>query len=182
MTTLDDIAARGNRGGHFAGQWVDNNHIRCADGFELSVIAGGGTYCLPRPAFCAHSYAPDLPAIPFRDEVACDYPGPYTHVEVRGDGPPGWSEYGDPGEEAATIRKICDPVTDLATDRPYRPLFWMRKNRYENRLPEVWAIAVELMVAGTGRDPLVPAGPPSSGQGGLPPVSLTGPVAPAAAS
>lgn len=46
--------------------------------------------------------------------------------------------------EAAVTRKICSVGTDLATVEPLRPLFWLRKNRYEDRGPEVWAIAVEL--------------------------------------
>lgn len=53
--------------------------------------------------------------------------------------------------EAAAVCKICATGTDLAptSEATFRPLFWVRKNRYENRLPEVWAIAVEL----AGGDP-----------------------------
>jgi hypothetical protein len=51
--------------------------------------------------------------------------------------------------EAVTVGKICKGLTDLATVEPAQPLFWMRKNRYEDRLPEVWAKAVTL----AGDDP-----------------------------
>jgi len=49
--------------------------------------------------------------------------------------------------EAEHMRKICSQGSNLAgppTERAYRPLYWLRKNRYENRAPEVWALAVEL--------------------------------------
>lgn len=45
---LDQIIARGNA----VGDEIENppsNFIECSDGFQLSVIAGYGTYCLPRP-------------------------------------------------------------------------------------------------------------------------------------
>lgn len=51
--------------------------------------------------------------------------------------------------EGATVSKICSAGTNLAAVEPVRPLFWMRKNRYESRLPEVWALAVQL----AGGDP-----------------------------
>lgn len=78
--SAEDTIAYGNRG-----HTKRNNRVECADGFSLSVVAGGGIYCSPRPAMCAcgvmerpNSYIVD----PERDEVEHDYPGPYTHVEV----------------------------------------------------------------------------------------------------
>ena len=44
------------------------SRVRCADGFEMSVLAGAGAYCKPRPGWY--------------DGVPDDYPGPYTAVEV----------------------------------------------------------------------------------------------------
>lgn len=74
--TLDDIAAHGNRS---YGNYADNNHIVCGDGFSLSVIAGGGTYCTPRPEF---SFRSEVVQPGILGCVASDYPGPYTAVEV----------------------------------------------------------------------------------------------------
>lgn len=55
--------------------------------------------------------------------------------------------------EAARLCKDCADGTDLAVlpdaIEPMRPLFWLRKSRYEDRAPEVWAIAVKL----AGDDP-----------------------------
>lgn len=54
-------------------------------------------------------------------------------------------------EGAATARSVTT-VTDLAgpsSELAYRPLYWLRKNRYENRTREVWGIAVKL----AGGDP-----------------------------
>jgi hypothetical protein len=48
------------------------NRITCADGFTMSVIAGWGTYCTPRP----DGWFDEEP------RVGEDYEGPYTHVEV----------------------------------------------------------------------------------------------------
>lgn len=69
--TLLSIAARGN----FDRTEESDNWITCADGFRLSVIAGSGAYCSPRPAFSS-MYLPNI------HEVPSTYPGPYTHVEV----------------------------------------------------------------------------------------------------
>ena len=105
---LDAIAAHGNRG-----HATDINaprgdsQIRCADGSVLSVIAGGGTYCQPRPAMCTCSLRGELEpfaSTPYPWEVAHDYPGPYTHVEVmpiKGDWPAEWFD-GD-GDSVATV-------------------------------------------------------------------------------
>lgn len=46
------------------------NWFRCADGMCVSVIAGWGTYCSPRPDW------------PFEDGADEDYTGPFTAVEV----------------------------------------------------------------------------------------------------
>lgn len=85
--TLDEVAAHGNRG-HVG--WLENNHIICRDGTSLSVIAGGGTACVPQVQYCytspegTHHVRDQTPGM-----APHDYPGPYTHVEVLsvGDGP-----------------------------------------------------------------------------------------------
>ena len=74
---LDDIAAHGNL---FARDWEST--ITCADGFELSVIAGFAAYCTPRPGY---------------GDVPRDYRGPYTAVEVmplNAPMPEGWRNDG----------------------------------------------------------------------------------------
>lgn len=93
-TGIDTIAMYGNRG-HFYGIGAleaDSSHIiECVDGFRLSVIAGGGTHCTPRPVMCTCWYYRDggLEGEPFAfepsflsDEVPHDFPGPYRAVEV----------------------------------------------------------------------------------------------------
>lgn len=84
--TLDRIAEHGNRG-HHHGWTDDSNGIVCKDGTKLSVIAGGGTYCFPRPAVCSCYIGGTLKLDPLPHEVACDYPGPYSEVEVYTDHP-----------------------------------------------------------------------------------------------
>jgi hypothetical protein len=69
MSILNDVIARGNRG--FDPRRRTPNTVRCADGYTLSVIAGEGCYCQPRPD--RDGVLGDAPG---------DYPGPYTHVEV----------------------------------------------------------------------------------------------------
>jgi hypothetical protein len=95
MSGLEDIIARGNRGD---GSGYGENRITCADGFHLSVIAGGGTYCTPRPAFRPG------PADGITSHVASDYRGPYTTVEVgfpseRPEPWDEWASYVDSSEE-----------------------------------------------------------------------------------
>lgn len=70
----------GSRRGDFP-----SNHLTCADGFKLSVIAHPGAYCSPRPALLAGMHG----------EAPYDYPGPYTHVEVGYPSarPEPWSEW-----------------------------------------------------------------------------------------
>lgn len=67
---LERIIAHGNRGANHG-----VSRVICRDGFRVSVIAGAGTYCAPRPSLLEDRL---LDA----DDVAHDYPGPYTHVEV----------------------------------------------------------------------------------------------------
>lgn len=114
MSTLESIIAEGNRGHCHK----DNNHIRCADGFDMSVIAGGGSYCKPRPTFCW-----TLPSVgheswdPMPGEVACDYPGPYVSVEVGypSERPEPWDEWswycGDAEDPTGTV--YCRVPVDM---------------------------------------------------------------------
>lgn len=53
------------------------NMVVCHDGFEMSVVAGPGAYCTPRPVTLASIEPDGLFA-----EVPYEYPGPYSHVEV----------------------------------------------------------------------------------------------------
>ena len=72
--------------------------------YTLSVIAGGGTYCYPRPGYCTcplEAYGME-PISPSDDgDVPHDYPGPYVGVEV-------WLEGADKPESmsADTVRAI----------------------------------------------------------------------------
>lgn len=86
MSTFEKIVDRGNR----TVNDKRDNLITCADGFTLSVLAGPGAYCQPRPDMTE-------PA---------DYPGPYHMVEVGyPSSPPGkaWAEYGDEDDEIFTF-------------------------------------------------------------------------------
>ena len=101
---LEQIIATGNRGHQPRGE----SRITCADGTVLYVIAGGGTYCRPRVAYCTCGIAAAIPGseaifrpASYEDEEH-DYPGPYTHVEVmlfEGELPDGWFE----GDSVDTI-------------------------------------------------------------------------------
>jgi hypothetical protein len=96
MGIFEEITNKGNRGYH-----VDSNVFRivCLDGFTLGVIAGQGTYCFPRPAFCEQFYEIDFLGVvksehvasqgftidDFDDtynEVECEFVGPFTSVEI----------------------------------------------------------------------------------------------------
>jgi len=90
MTTLEQIIAGGNRGHAYA----QNNKLRCADGFTVSVIAGQGTYCAPRPTLC-HRESHPMQGNSRLNEVECSFPGPYTAVEVGypSERPEPWSEW-----------------------------------------------------------------------------------------
>jgi hypothetical protein len=74
MSALAAVAERGN-----SPRRERSSTIRCADGFTVSVIAGPGTYCTPRPAlgFGDRPEPPDY----LLSNVGSDYPGPYTEVE-----------------------------------------------------------------------------------------------------
>jgi hypothetical protein len=67
---LDRIIAEGTRKADWSADGKPSNLIECADGYNLSVIAGCGTYCAPRPGGYGDSAA------------ARDYEGPYDEVEV----------------------------------------------------------------------------------------------------
>lgn len=76
---LQSIIDHGNRGHNHA----DNNHFTCADGFRLSVLAGGGTYCRPRPQLCCICGEGGGPSTrTYGSQVSHNYPGPYTSLEV----------------------------------------------------------------------------------------------------
>ncbi len=91
MTRLEEIIATGNSGWQ-AGlvnairPGPDRSHIRCVDGYRLSVLAGGGAYCTPRPQLVFQGAdgraLTGTPSAPLPYEVEHDFPGPYTHVEV----------------------------------------------------------------------------------------------------
>lgn len=70
---LEAIIAHGNRPAFHPGEPFTRgeNVVRCADGFKVSVVAGVGCYCSPRPDWPLEWGGVDE-----------DYPGPYTHVEV----------------------------------------------------------------------------------------------------
>lgn len=76
---LQSIIDHGNRGHNHA----DNNRFTCVDGFQLSVLAGGGTYCRPRPQLCSCGAGGGPRGIPsYGSQVSHDYVGPYTSLEV----------------------------------------------------------------------------------------------------
>lgn len=83
MSKFEQIIANGNRGHGHAREPGDSG-IRCADGFTLSVIAGGGTYCTPRPTLCSHPLIEGPIEGPWLGMTtkSCDYAGPYDAVEV----------------------------------------------------------------------------------------------------
>lgn len=82
---FDVIAGYGNRpgidpiAGRVAGR-LGHNWIVCKDGFTVSVIAGYGTYCLPRPSFTASMDFPDTLGI--FGNVPFGYSGPYRAFEL----------------------------------------------------------------------------------------------------
>lgn len=91
MSTLDTIATHGNRGSlsSVSGYVKSPNDINCVDGFHLSVLAGDGCYCSPRPS--------DFPSL---GEVPSTYAGPFRAVEVGIWGltehpTPEWETYAD---------------------------------------------------------------------------------------
>ena len=88
--SLAQIKERGTSDSSFMPTGVSNT-VRCVDGFRMSVIAGGGAYCSPRPEF--------------RSEQA----GPYVAAEVGYPTarPEPWSEWEryceQPDEPLATV-------------------------------------------------------------------------------
>ena len=116
---LERIIANGNRGhNHSDRENRRGNTITCNDGFEVSVIAGGGVYCTPRPALCIYPYDDSMcreAVLDYMYEAPCTYNGPYTHVEV---GFP--SEVPEPWE---IWSEFCeDPETPTSTVYGYVPV------------------------------------------------------------
>ncbi len=109
LTMLDSIRLHGNRRNTPGVPWPDSwssspNWITCVDGFKLSVIAGPGAYCTPKPELI-----PSIPAYVYDGTVDPTYDGPYTHVEVGfpSQRPEPWSEWSqyaeEPGEPTQTV-------------------------------------------------------------------------------
>ena len=90
MNVFDQIAQFGNHD-----RSITPNRITCADGFTLSVIAGPGAYCSPRPAL--------LDSLPdgLVSDAPKNYPGPYTAVEVGfpSKRPEPWGEWSQRAED-----------------------------------------------------------------------------------
>lgn len=84
--SLADIKREGTSRPDFSRTGKPTNIIRCADGFSLSVVAGAGAYCSPRPGFAE----------------ASDYEGPYTSAEVGFPSarPEPWSDWAPLAENA----------------------------------------------------------------------------------
>lgn len=82
--TLDLIAAHGNRG-HNGN--IDNSIIICRDGAMFAAYAGGEAASTPRTEHCTtvddRHRVWDSPGA----TEPCDYPGPYTELEVFTDAP-----------------------------------------------------------------------------------------------
>lgn len=109
MTYFEDVITMANIGGH-AG--VEARRITCADGFSMSVIAGGGAYSTPRPAICSRRVPGMCPGtrLPMLNQVECSYTGPFTEVEVGfpSQRPEPWADlwrgYADgPGDPTETV-------------------------------------------------------------------------------
>lgn len=78
MNRLEALLAQGNTQRYTEDDFT--SRITCADGFSVSVIAGGGAYSTPRSAIPG-------PRGERREGLGLgmlpsDYPGPYTTVEV----------------------------------------------------------------------------------------------------
>jgi hypothetical protein len=113
MSRPEDTIAHGNRG-HVGNS---DSRVTCADGFHLSVIAGGGTYCSPRPALCGTPHGRHTEyRFPFTSDAPCTYPGPFTEVEVGypSERPEPWDQWQplceDPREPTDTVYGFV-PVT-----------------------------------------------------------------------
>jgi len=77
---LETVIAVGNRGHRKRTESV----VVCVDGFTVSVIAGGGTYCSPKPALCMCAFQGEGDPIFSKvdGDAPHDYPGPYQEVEL----------------------------------------------------------------------------------------------------
>jgi hypothetical protein len=113
MSVLENIIANGNRAPLYplGAEWDGDrtNRIVCKDGFTVSVIAGDGTYCCPRPDSYYRVGGLNL------GDVPGDYPGPYTAVEagfpsVRPEPWGKWSEYCDDGDKPTDTVYAYVPV------------------------------------------------------------------------
>jgi hypothetical protein len=115
---LEQIIANGNRGHTKRGNWV-----KCVDGFKLSVIAGGGTYCTPRPDICIYPVETTLCSRSLGrrgilEDVSCSYDGPYSHLEI---GYPSecpepweiWSEFVEDKDDPTETVYAYVPVEDV---------------------------------------------------------------------
>ena len=100
MSVLERIIAEGNKVAWLEGMSTaeykrrvsakPTNTIRCADGFTVSVIAGWGTYCAPRPG--SFNSVPETCEGPFWDvEVGFPSERPEPWAE--------WSEYAESAED-----------------------------------------------------------------------------------
>lgn len=114
MSYLDQIAEHGNRPQMTVEAYEGFPHCRdnwviCADGFALSVIAGDGAYCSPRPSLFGN--LGDVPA---------DYAGPYTACEVGFPSakPEPWSEWS---------QYVEDPDAPTETVYAYVPIDLIRR-------------------------------------------------------
>jgi hypothetical protein len=114
MKRINTIIRKGTKKGRYM-----KNNIRCRDGFTMSVIAGWGCYCTPRPSLC---YSREIDILEryshpcgkcnpdgWMEDANCAYRGPYTHVEVGFPSltPEPWSDWESycetPGEPSDSV-------------------------------------------------------------------------------
>jgi hypothetical protein len=79
LVRLEEIIQYGNRGHKGFGR---NNIITCPDGFRVSVLAGGGTYCRPRPGICDCAHKGRVNELRQSDEVSHDFSDSYSRLEI----------------------------------------------------------------------------------------------------
>jgi len=101
---IERIKAEGTMSANYSRDGKPSGQIRCADGFKMSVQAGVGTYCTPRPEWFGS-------ASPGRD-----YPGPYTAAEVgfpseRPEPWDRWEEFCEFPESPTDTVYSCVPFT-----------------------------------------------------------------------
>jgi hypothetical protein len=128
---LELVIAHGNRGHHYLLSRA-SSQIECADGFSASVIAGGGTYCKPRPALCICGLFPDDrdPIISaWKGYAPHDFHGPYTHVELGfpSECPEPWDEW----KEYAENPEDCGTVYSFVPVEMVRALFALHGGEIE---------------------------------------------------